>query len=446
MNDDFHHACCGQSSTGTTNAFSRRLFLQQGMAFISTAATVPLFMQRSAHGVMLPLGSMVSSRAGVPEDRVLVVIQLGGGNDGLNTVVPYGSNSYYDLRPGLSIGEPGGTNRDGGTALAIPGADGIGLHPNLTGLRSLLDDGVASVIQGVGYPNPNRSHFTSMDIWHTANLSGNGHGWLGRYFDNSCGGTPNPEAAIAIGRSAPHALEGELQKPVTFESEELFRWAGGSVDEDLADPYDDINRSGMLSGAESGSQLDFLVRTSLDAQLSSDRIREAVAQRPLIAYPNGQLAQQLRLIGSMIRHGLSTRVYYASLGGFDTHANQLGQHGNLMRQVGGALKSFHDDLKAQGNSSRVVTMVFSEFGRRVAQNGSGGTDHGTAAPMFLVGDSVEPGLLGIHPSMERLDEGDLVYNLDFRQVYASVLDDWLGVDPNAVLGKPFKKVPVIKTT
>lgn len=438
---DHHDHCESCESTGSSEAWSRRLFLQQGMAFISMAATVPLFMQRSAAGTMLPLGSLVSSRAGIPEDRVLVVVQLGGGNDGLNTVVPYGSREYYTKRPNIAIGEPGSANRPGGTALSIPGADGIGLHPNLTGFRELMDEGVASIIQGVGYPNPNRSHFTSMDIWHTARMDANGYGWLGRYFDNACAGSPDPESAIVIGRDTPHAMQGKVQKPVTFETEELFRWAGGSVDDALEKPYDEINRAGGEGGGD--SQLDFLVRTSLDAQLSSDRIREAVSKTPLVQYPGSSLAQQLQMIAAMIRHGLGTRVYYASLGGFDTHASQLNQHANLMRQLGDSLNAFQKDLKAQGNSGRVVTMVFSEFGRRVAQNGSAGTDHGTAAPMYLMGEAVKPGLLGTHPSMSRLDEGDLIFNTDFRQVYATLLANWLGADATAILGGRFATVPVL---
>jgi uncharacterized protein (DUF1501 family) len=187
------------------------------------------------------------------------------------------------------------------------------------------------------------------------------------------------------------------------------------------------------------------VRTSLDAQVSSDRIRAAVSKKPLIKYPDGQLSQQLQLIGSMIRADLPTRVYYASLGGFDTHANQINGHANLMRQLGGALNAFQQDLTKQGNSGKVITMVFSEFGRRVAQNGSNGTDHGTAAPMFLIGDNVQSGLLGKHPSLTKLVEGDLVYNTDFREVYATLLEDWMGADSNAILGKKYKRADVLKS-
>ncbi len=440
MSHHHHHEQEDSSSTGSTDAYSRRLFMQQGMAFLSMATTVPMFMQRSAEGIMLPVGSLVSSQAGIPEDHTLVVIQLAGGNDGLNTIIPYGEREYYINRPQIGIKEPG---KGDSSALTIPGVDGFGLHPNLTGLRNLLDEGQAAIIQGVGYPNPNRSHFTSTDIWHTGNHSGQGYGWLGKYFDNTCEGQPSAVSSIAIGNKAPLALHGKTQKAVNFETEELFKWAGGSVNDDLKIPYDEINRKEIREAHDRDSQLDFLVRTSLDAQVSSERIRSAVSTRPLVSYPNGKLSQQLQLIGSMIRADLPTRVYYASLGGFDTHANQLNGHANLMRQLGDALNTFQKDLAKQGNTKKVLTMVFSEFGRRVKQNGSSGTDHGTAAPMFLIGDNVQNGLIGKHPSLTELDQGDLKFNTDFREVYSAVLEDFMGADPKAILGKKYKKAEVL---
>ena len=409
------------------------------------ATTVPLFMQRSAEGIMIPLGSLVTSRAGVPDDHVLVVIQLAGGNDGLNTVIPYGSREYYTNRSQIAIGEPSSTKYNAGAALSISGADGYGLHPNLTGLLDLMENGQAAIVQGVGYPNPNRSHFTSTDIWHTGNHSGQGYGWLGRYFDNTCSGQPNPKGSIAIGNRAPLALHGSTQKAVNFETEELFRWAGSSGDASLEELYDNINRQEKANNSKEDSQLDFLVRTSLDAQVSSDRIRAAVSKEPLVRYPSGQLAQQLQLIASMIRADLPTRVYYASLGGFDTHANQLNSHANLMRQLGDTLNAFQQDLGKQGNTGKVMTMVFSEFGRRVAQNGSAGTDHGTAGPMYLFGPMVKPGLLGQHPSLTELDRGDLIFNVDFRSVFATILEQWLKADSTKVLGRRFKLAKVLDT-
>jgi uncharacterized protein (DUF1501 family) len=283
-----------------------------------------------------------------------------------------------------------------------------------------------------------------MDIWQTANTNARGDGWIGRYFDHTCNGTPDPEGAIAIGNEAPLAMIGDVQKPVSFETAELFRWLGEDLHPTLGKAYDDINRTPAPSG-DADSQLGFLTRTALDAQVASDRIRKAVVQQPLVSYPRGPLANQLKMVAAMIRAGLRTRVYYVSLGGFDTHANQAGRHANLLRQVGGALHAFHQELRAQDDASRVLTMVFSEFGRRVAQNASGGTDHGTAAPMYFVGDMVRPGVLGDHPSLTHLDGGDLVFNVDFRCLYAAVLEDWMGADAKAVLGGDFRKAKLLRT-
>jgi uncharacterized protein (DUF1501 family) len=423
--------------------WTRRLFLQQGMTLASLAATAPLFIQRSALGLLQPAGSQLSSRPGVPEDRVLVVVQLGGGNDGLNTVVPYGHDAYYRARPTLAVPAPGRGTAQQPAALALDQASGIGLHPNLQGFKELMDQGAASIVQGVGYPNPNRSHFTSMDIWHTADTDARGHGWIGRYFDCTCNGTPVPEGAVAIGGSAPLAMEGAVQKPVTFETAELFRWLGDDLHESMQEPYQAINRAGALPAVDPDSQLGFLMRTALDAQVASDRIRAAAAKRPLVEYPQSRLAQQLRVVAAMIRDGLPTRVYYVSMSGFDTHAGQAGPHANLLRQLGDGLLAFYRDLKAQGAGARVLTMAFSEFGRRVGQNASGGTDHGTAAPMYFVGDMLRPGLLGEHPSLDRLDEGDLVFNVDFRSVYAAVLEDWMRAPAPQVLGRAWPKAKVL---
>ncbi|MEY5031761.1 MAG: hypothetical protein RL354_792 [Planctomycetota bacterium] len=450
-----HHRPMTDATTDSTtdHAFTRRLFLQRGCALASLAATVPCFIERSALGM---LGDpLLASQPGVPDERILVIVQLGGGNDGLNTVVPFGSDDYYRARPQIGIRGPGAAPAQNAqpAALALDGAQGIGLHPNLAGLKALYDEGLVSVIQGVGYPNPNRSHFTSMDIWQTGRLDAKGSGWIGRYFDNTCNGTPTPEASIAIGRNAPLALEGDVQKPIAFESSSLFRWNGQDLHASLADPYERINRAGSDAvaggGAKAGApetQKQFLMRTALDAQVSSERIRTAVAKTPLVAYPGHGLANQLKMIGAMIRDGMPTRVYYASMGGFDTHGGQLGTHANLMRQLGESLEAFQRDLREQRNDARVTTMVFSEFGRRVKQNASGGTDHGTAAPMFLIGTNVKPGVVGRHPSLTDLDQGDLKHSIDFRSVYASVLEDWLKAPSEKVLRGRFMNAGLFKAS
>ncbi len=435
--------------------YSRREFLRSGLVLASATASVPAFLNSSALAMHARAGGLTSV-PGVPDDHILVVLQLSGGNDGLNTVVPFGASEYYKARPGISIPER--------EALKI--GDGIGFHPQLAPLKDLYDDGMCTVVQGVGYPNPNRSHFKSMDIWHTADTTATGDGWLGRYFDAECCGfgkgesgtveTPAAERVedaasgppgIAIGRAAPLAMQGRKIKPVSFESAELFKWSAQDLNKALRDGYETLNRRSITTPKDTNSN--FLVRTALDAQVSSDMIRKAVSQRPLVQYPQGDIARQLQMVALMIRAGLKTRVYYVTHGSFDTHAGQggaQGRHAQLLNQFAGALKAFYSDLKAQRNDSRVLTMSFSEFGRRVGQNASAGTDHGTAAPMFLCGPMVRRGVVGEHPSLRDLDEGDLKYKIDFRAVYAGILDGWLKADSKTVLETTFKPVEVLSKT
>ncbi len=447
------------------SAYTRREFLGSGLLMASAAAAVPAFIQSSAQAMTHALlAAGVSSLPGVPDDRILVVVQLSGGNDGLNTVVPFGSPEYYRARPGINVPEANVLR----LARAGDAADGIGLHPALADLKSLYDDGLLAIVQGVGYPNPNRSHFRSMDIWHTADTNATGEGWLGRYFDSECCGAgkgesgkperaaqsaaapepdgTNPAPGIAIGRSAPLAMQGQRIKPVSFESADLFRWSGNDIHESLRGPYQKLSRQGSADGVVPGSNADFLLRTSLDAQVSSDLIRKAVAQRPMVQYPGSDLARQLTMVASMIRAGLRTRVYYVSHGGFDTHAGQggaQGRHAQLLTQLAQALRAFYADLKAQENDARVLTLSFSEFGRRVGQNASQGTDHGTAAPVFLAGPMVRAGVHGSHPSLKDLDDGDLKFSTDFRSVYAGILTDWLKADPAKILKGSFAPARVI---
>ncbi len=435
-------------------AYTRRHFLGTGLTLASASIALPAFIQRSAFGLPRP-GLGMSSIPGVNEDNILVVLQLGGGNDGLNTVVPFGDDNYYRKRPGIGVA----ANR------VLPlGDGGVGLHPSLAAFKELHDEGLLATIQGIGYPNPNRSHFKSMDIWHTADTTGTGAGWLGKYFDAECcgygkgeSGTPEGSPAtppgemqgqpgIAIGREAPLAMQGRKAKPISFETPDLFRWTGEDIHESLARPYAEITTHGVREGVNPDSAAGFLMRTTLDAQVSSDLIRKAVRQQPLAEYPGNALGRDMAMVASMIRAGLNTRVYYVSLGGFDTHAgqgNQNGRHAQLLQTLATAVRAFYQDLKAGENDTRVLTMVFSEFGRRVAQNASGGTDHGTAAPMFLAGPMVKPGVIGNHPSLTDLDDGDLKFQIDFRSVYASILEDWLSADSQAILEGSYRKLPVL---
>ena len=432
--------------------FTRRQFLGRGMMLASAAATLPAFIDSTALAMAQAMGGL-SSLPGVPDDHILVIVQLGGGNDGLNTVIPYGMPQYYRTRPAIGIPEK--------DVLKLSKADGIGLHPQMTAMKDMYDNGMLSIVQGVGYPNPNRSHFKSMDIWHTADTSATGDGWLGRYFDSQCCGygkgesgtaetTPDTAAGppgVALGRNAPLAMQGRQVKPVSFESPDLFKWSGKDIHESLASPYDAINRRGEVGGQDKNSNASFLLRTALDAQVSSDLIRKAVAAQSLTTYPGNELGQQMAMVAKMIRAGLKTRVYYVTLGGFDTHAGQggaQGNHGRLLNTFASSVKAFYEDLKKQENDARVLTLGFSEFGRRVAQNASGGTDHGTAAPMYLFGPMVNAGVYGEHPSLTDLDDGDLKYKIDFRSVYASILDGWMKAPSKEILEGTYKTLPVVK--
>ncbi len=444
------------NDSSQARAWTRRELLGSGLIMASAAVAMPTFLQRSAFALPNPANG---SLPGVPEDRILLVVQLGGGNDGLNTVVPVGYDEYHRLRPGIHITPQQVISLDRRHA-------DIGLHPALEGLKELYDQGLMSLVQGIGYPNPNRSHFKSMDIWHTADTSGTGDGWLGRYYDAECCGYGKGESGslpkeaqaqaraqktvyppISIGRESPLALQGRATKPVAFETPDLFRWTGEQIHESLVEPYEQLVRREPDPDADAGSNAAFLMRTTLDAQVSSDQIRRAVAERSLVEYPGNPLGRQLGMIAKMIRAGLKTRVYYATHGGFDTHAGQggaNGRHANLLRQFGNSMRAFYRDLEQQGNADRVLTMSFSEFGRRVSQNASGGTDHGTAAPMFLFGPMVNPGVMNPHPSMTDLDGGDLKYTVDFRTVYAAVLENWMKADSRAILERRYKPAPVIR--
>ncbi len=412
------------------------------MAVVSAVSTVPAFLDRPLLAAGLEQGSTGS---GIPEDRVLVVVQLSGGNDGLNTVVPFGLKEYYEARPRIAIAGP--------DTLKLDIDKGVGLNKEMTGLKALFDDGMLTVVQGVGYPNPNRSHFSSMDIWHTADpVTPSGYGWLGKSMDAAreatLTGLPAP-SCIAIGAKAPLATLGKYNRAVSFENINLFRWSGNSLHPALEQEYERMNREEPKRMSDQQALSDpaaYVARTSLDAQISSDKIRAAVARPVTTAFPDGSLCNQLKLVAAMIRSDLKTRVYYVNLGGFDTHANQPGGHGRQLRELGQGMQAFYKELKATGHQDRVLSMVFSEFGRRVQENASQGTDHGTAGPMFFVGPMVRSGVIGDHPSLSKpeLDNGDLKYKVDFRSVYANVLDDWMKIDSNKALGAKFGGVDVLR--
>ncbi|MFK7788369.1 MAG: DUF1501 domain-containing protein [Phycisphaeraceae bacterium] len=414
-------------------AFTRRRFLG-GMAMLSAAATVPGFVGATSDAYA-DTNWYTTSKPGVPEDRVLVVVQLSGGNDGLNTVVPFGDDSYNRARPGIRIND----------ALKLDGSDGIGLNPALRPIQEMIGQGRAAVVNGVGYPNPNRSHFKSMDIWHTAQTDDKdqrGKGWVGQAMDAAYpldrhGNAPDEAgmATVSIGNNAPMAVLGKHVQPVAFQNAGAFQWAGHGVHDVVSKGYDAINKN--KAEADTADPLAFVQRTTLDAQVASNKVRKAVQGETDTRFPANPLAQQLSMVAKMIRAELPTRVYYVTLGGFDTHAQQANKHTQLLTQFAESMKAFYDELHATGHDGRVVSLAFSEFGRRLQQNASNGTDHGVAGPSFVFGPSVKHGLHGSYPSLTNLDKGDLIHTTDFRSVYADILDNWMAIDSRKALGAKY---------
>jgi uncharacterized protein (DUF1501 family) len=437
---------------------TRREFLRTTVLGSALSWTVPTFL---ADTFMALHGEAADSATQIVTGKdatILVVLQMAGGNDGLNTVVPYANDYYHNARP-----------RIGQTADKVLKLNGeIGFHGAMTGFKNLYDSGNLAVVQGVGYPNPNRSHFRSTEIWQTASDSDviEKYGWLGRYFDNACAGA-DPTVGVVVGRQLPESFFAQTPKGICFDNPQNYRFMSpehprpGQTDMTEA-AYEKLNDNGMAgpddnSGASIGSlaagmpmqggkAVDFIERTALDAQLSSDEVRGIAARvQNLATYPNSGFANSLKLVAKLIGGGLPTRVYYVSQGGYDTHTNQIATQQRLLADLGDSLKAFVDDLKAQGNMQRVLVMTFSEFGRRVAENANGGTDHGAAAPMFIVGNRVKAGLLGRYPSLAPQDlyQGDIKYNVDFRNIYAGVLESWLKTKSAPILGKQFEPLQVV---
>ncbi|MFN3408845.1 MAG: DUF1501 domain-containing protein [Limisphaerales bacterium] len=442
----------------STTLKTRREFLRTTMLGGALSWTVPTFLANTFSALHAAAADRATQIATGKDAPILVVLQLAGGNDGLNTVIPFANDHYHKARPTLGL--------KGDRVLKLN--DSLGLHPALAGFKSLYDAGQLGIVQGVGYPNPNRSHFRSTDIWMTASDADRfeNRGWIGRYFDANCDGC-DPTVGIAVGRQMPLAFAGKQPKGVALDNPANYRFKGGApaspgemdtTDESfkrlnfIMDGDDGGANAGASIGAiagqmmEAGAPLDFIERTALDAQVSSDQIRAIASKvRNAASYPASQLGNSLGLVARLIGGGLSTRVFYVSQGGYDTHTNQGGTHERLLKDLADSVKAFTDDLKSQGNQERVLVMTFSEFGRRVAQNGSQGTDHGAASTMFLIGGKTRSGLLGEYPSLAPRDllQGDLKFTVDFRSVYAGVLEQWLQTPSEPILGRRFTPLPIV---
>jgi len=409
---------------------SRRDFLKASVSasvLFSLGPTVPAVFAS-------PAGATARDKDG----NVLVVIQLAGGNDGLNTVVPYADDDYARSRPTLRL-----------TAREVHKIDDmLGFHPRMEGFMQLYDGGLLSVVQGVGYPNSDRDHAGAMRNWHTARPGDSDcqTGWLGRAVDNAGG----PDECHAAG-----AFVGQIPTPFVLNAERAVVPAIRSLDEHAfraAIGAEQGRPQAPTRAAGEGQLLHYARRATFSARAAADRIEAALAARRSAggsAYPTSPLAQNLQNIADLIRADLGTRIYVAELGGdgfggFDNHANQRGNHDALLHELAESVAAFAHDLKRDGLLERVLLMTFSEFGRTVAENGRRGTGHGAAAPVFLVGGKLRGGLVGPHPSLSDLDDGALRFHTDYRRVYATALDRWLGLDSRAVLGARFEPLDVLR--
>lgn len=430
---------------GTT----RRRFLQTSLTGATLAATglsMPQFLARTARA---------SQSTAASGEKILVVVQLSGGNDGLNTVVPFRDDLYHKARPTLRVAKD--------RALRL--TDDLGLHPDMSGFKGMFDDGLLSVITNVGYPNPDRSHFRSMDIWHTADLSPEAaqDGWLGRVVDRcgcpdlakekskvgATGATRANDANIPFALHLDHdnlplALKTRRLAVPSIDDMAAFQLEGDSarLTQALAADRGGAAKAGELS--EAAADLLFVQRTAVTACANAERIKLVAADRQMKSpYPSFGLAARLRQIAQLIGAEFGPRVYYTSLGGFDTYARQTLAHGPLLRELSESVAAFYADLKSRSLADRVLLLTFSEFGRRLAENGGQGTDHGAAAPAFLAGPAVKAGVLGEPPNLKDLDEGDVKHRVDFRQIYAAILDRWIGVPSREVLGRKYESLDLI---
>jgi uncharacterized protein (DUF1501 family) len=400
---------------------TRRHFLStalRGMPVISLAPSVPGFLASTARAALAD-----------KDARALVVIQLDGGNDGINTVVPFKDEGYAKARTELRLP----------VDQLIKVGDGVALHPSMKNVAKLMESGRLAIVQGVGYPNPNRSHFANMAIWHSAQVDAadqSGPGWLGHGLDGGQRASAET-AAFYIGSGAPpEALRGRRTAPVTLES----------IDDLLLDHPAAHRARANTTSAGDGDLLDFARRSALDAYATADRIETlARAARSGGDYPDTPLGKRLALVSQLLKAGFAARVYYTAQTGYDTHAGQMATHAALLSELSRGLLAFLDDLAAAKLADRVAVLCFSEFGRRVAENASAGTDHGTAGPVILAGQNINAGLIGPAPRLLDLEDGDVKMSVDFRRVYAAVLESWLGLDAKRSLGAAFEPLAIFKT-
>jgi uncharacterized protein (DUF1501 family) len=435
-------------------AINRRQFIKRSAGAVSVSLVMPRFwMSNVARGQEI---------AADPNRKIFVVIQLAGGNDGLNTVVPYTDSRYLSLRPTLGFKDT--ELKDANGASTILGNDPFGLNPAMDELKSLYDAGKVAIVLGVGYQNPNLSHFFSMDIWQTANLTGAGSGWLGNYADQKLLGKSGL-SAVSIGSALPKTFyankvvipnitpAGGADPFVNYAYQTDARFTG--------DKNDQLNafKSTNSRTFPTDSFIAALAKAGFDAEEGAAQLRAAVGNyTPGATYPTGnqpsatavQFASALKMVAQIITTIPDANLFYVQLGGFDHHSQEIGtnadnftdktkgQHAVLLEAFSLGVKTFYDDLAAHSLADNVVMMTWSEFGRRPNENASHGTDHGTGSPLFVIGNPVHGGLYGLQPSLSDLDSaGNIKFKVDFRSTYATILDKWLGADSQSILGAKY---------
>jgi len=413
---------------------TRRQFVKNGVAAFTVGVAAPAFLSDLA-------------KAQGATSRNLVVLDLGGGNDGLSTIIPYTDSFYYNRRPTIAI--PAGTVLQVGTDSS---GRPLGLHPRLTGLRGIFNQGKLALIQRVGYQNSSRSHFSGTDIWSTANPpSTQGSGWIGRYLSTL--GPLDPLAAWTTTGDTPHAMLASGVAVAAISS--INAYAFSSPNQNVPGEAT-LERSAAASIAShvavNQPHLSFVATTVQDAMLTLDRVASVATYRPTVAYPNNGFGQALQMVAGAMSKGLGTRVFFVQTGGFDTHASQdpngaNGAYFRLMATLDDGLTAFYNDLRNSGLINNTLLLSFSEFGRRITENGSRGTDHGAASVMFALGGLVRGGIYGTAPDLNPATNnptlensgGDVTFETDFRSAYAQVIDNWLGGNSATVLGGSFKK-------
>jgi len=366
----------------------------------------------------------------IEPDRTLFLLELSGGNDGLSTIVPMPEDDLFKARRYTGLVKQG----------LMPIDDYRGLNANLKELYAVFKDGGLGIVEGVGYPQPNHSHFTSFDIWHTANARGKaaGDGWIGKLLANLYPQGARVPHGYCIGQTIPYSFVSGTHPVVCFDTPSAYQF--GTDGKAIAG----VTREDMKAGTKESTLAK--IRTAVEnASTTSDEVQKAVGSyKPRVAYPNSDLGRDLKMAAALLQSQIGCRVVSVTQNGYDTHENQKVRHDALMAELSQGLSAFLKDVQGTESGDRILVVAFSEFGRRVADNASLGTDHGTAGPMFVAGTPAKGGLYGKHASLQDLEEGDLKFTTDFRRAYATVLQGWFKVQPETVLGASYEPIPFLK--